>query len=599
MEHYIVSARKYRPITFESVVGQRSLTDMLRNAIRTNHLAHAYLFCGPRGVGKTTCARIFARTINCSNLTADSDACNECPSCRAFNAQQSFNYHELDAASNNSVDDIRTLIQEVQIPPQDGKYSVFVIDEVHMLSTAAFNALLKTLEEPPAHAIFIMATTEKHKVLPTILSRCQVFDFSRITVADIISHLAYVAKTEGYEADESALAVVARKADGGMRDALSVFDQLATFCTDEQGHTKITYDKAINVLNVLDTDYYFRLVDMALNADVSSALLLLNEVLNKGFDGANFLAGFASHLRDVLVAKDPQTIILLETSESIRRQYAGQAAKCAAVWLFRVLDIVGSTEAAYRTARDKRLTLELMLIKLCRLLANDSQPQTGSQPQTVNRQPANAATQRVATAANSAQQATSATPASSKQPVASQPAASIKQPVANNIQRAPMQGMSAMPGIPTIPIPGGPAPTATPQPMVAQQPQQQETPQNAPFTEEQMAEAWRLMCKQLFAEDKINQALLSNIAIQKKDELTYEVQLPNKLLQQEITNNHLAKMHGFLRKTLRNTGVNIIIGLEEVQTEQVAYTAAEKMQVLLKLNPELSTLTSELGLIVQ
>ena len=592
MEHYIVSARKYRPITFESVVGQRSLTDMLRNAIRTNHLAHAYLFCGPRGVGKTTCARIFAKTINCRNLTADSDACNECESCKAFNEQHSFNYHELDAASNNSVDDIRTLIQEVQIPPQDGKYSVFVIDEVHMLSTSAFNALLKTLEEPPAHAIFIMATTEKHKVLPTILSRCQVFDFSRITVADIIAHLAYVARTEGYEAEESALAVVARKADGGMRDALSVFDQLATFCTDEQGHTNITYEKAINVLNVLDTDYYFRLVDIALASDVSASLLLLNEVLCKGFDGANFLSGFASHLRDVLVAKDPQTIILLETSETIRRQYAEQAAKCAATWLFKLLDLVGNTEVTYRTARDKRLTLELMLVKLCQLSTVSGQPAAISHQQSVISGQQTVVSQQQSVVSQQ-QSVVSQQPAAT---VAPQPVAVKPQP---KVSTQPAAGVVM--GIPTIKIPGVPStPSAAAQPpSSATQQQVPQAAQNVPFTEEQMAEAWRLMCKQVFADDRINQALLSNIAIKKTDELTYEVPMPNKLLQEEISSKHLGKMHSFLRKQLQNTALTIVISLNAASQERIAYTAEEKMQVLLKLNPELKEMTGDFGLIVK
>ena len=313
-QKYIVSARKYRPSTFESVVGQKALTETLRNAIRSNHLAHAYLFCGPRGVGKTTCARIFAKTINCLSPTADHDACNQCESCVAFNEQRSFNIHELDAASNNSVDDIRHIIDEVRIPPQIGKYSVFIIDEVHMLSAAAFNALLKTLEEPPAHAIFILATTEKHKVLPTILSRCQVFDFSRITIADIVGHLQYVAGQEGVTVSEEALNVVAQKADGGMRDALSIFDQLVTFCGKE-----ITYEQTIASLNVLDTEYYFRLVDAALRADISSALLLFDEILGKGFDAGHFVSGFTTHLRNVLVSKDAATVSLLEVYQRLSR----------------------------------------------------------------------------------------------------------------------------------------------------------------------------------------------------------------------------------------------------------------------------------------
>ena len=320
MDNYVVSARKYRPQTFESVVGQQALTQTLQNAIRQNRLAHAYLFCGPRGVGKTTCARIFAKTINCLNPQNGFDACNECESCKAFNEQRSFNIHELDAASNNSVEDIRNLIDQVRIPPQIGKYSVYIIDEVHMLSAGAFNALLKTLEEPPSYAIFILATTEKHKVLPTILSRCQVYDFNRITVQDTIAYLQKVAASEGVTADEGALNVVAQKADGGMRDALSIFDQLVAFCGNN-----ITYERTIEVLNVLNADYYFKLVEQALQHDVKGALLLLNEVLNHGFDAGLFITGLAQHLRDVLVSKDPQTITLLETGDAIRQRYAAQA----------------------------------------------------------------------------------------------------------------------------------------------------------------------------------------------------------------------------------------------------------------------------------
>ena len=311
MENYIVSARKYRPSTFDSVIGQRALTTTLKNAIVSGKLAHAYLFCGPRGVGKTTCARIFAKTINCQHLSADGEACNECESCMAFNEQRSYNIFELDAASNNSVDDIRNLIEEVRIPPQIGKYKVYIIDEVHMLSAAAFNAFLKTLEEPPKHAIFILATTEKHKLLPTILSRCQIYDFNRIGVNDIIEHLQYVAAKEGVKAEPDALMVIAQKADGGMRDALSIFDQVVSFT---QGN--ITYKSAIDNLNVLDYEYYFQLTDMLLTNKVSDALLLFNTVLQKGFDGNHFITGLASHFRDLLVSKDASTLSLLEVSDN-------------------------------------------------------------------------------------------------------------------------------------------------------------------------------------------------------------------------------------------------------------------------------------------
>ncbi len=591
MDQYIVSARKYRPITFESVVGQRSLTEMLRNAIRSNHLAHAYLFCGPRGVGKTTCARIFAKTINCQNLTPESDACNECDSCKSFNAQQSFNYHELDAASNNSVDNIRDLIKEVLIPPQDGKYSVFVIDEVHMLSTAAFNALLKTLEEPPAHVIFIMATTEKHKVLPTILSRCQVFDFSRITVSDIIEHLKYVARTEGYTVEDSALAVVAKKADGGMRDALSVFDQLATYCTDAEGLTNITYEKTIQVLNVLDTDYYFRLVNIILSGDISAALLLLNEILEKGFDSANFLSGFASHLRDILVSKDPQTASLLETSESIRAQYVQQAKSCSAMWLFKVLDAVSTAEFNHRTARDKRLTVELLLVRLCSFVQAQAVTQSAEQPQPLPNIPAQPRP-------NVAPQP--------KPNVAPQPKPNVApQPKPNVAPQAKPNVASPLPGIPTIPT-MPPMQSSAAQASVMQsasvqpssQPANINTDNQRPFTEEQMADAWKLMCRQLFANDKINLALLSNISIKKKSELVYEVQLPNKILQEEISAQH-SRMLRFLKEQLHNGQIQLEVGVEEQQQTTVAYTAEEKMNVLLQLNPELQNMRTELGLIIE
>ena len=325
MENFIVSARKYRPDSFDTVVAQSSITGTLKNAIKKSQLAHAYLFCGPRGIGKTTCARIFAKTINCSNLSHEVEACNECESCKAFNSSRSFNIHELDAASNNSVEDIRSLIDQVRIPPQVGKYSVYIIDEVHMLSSQAFNAFLKTLEEPPKHAIFILATTEKHKIIPTILSRCQIFDFNRISVSDITAHLEYVAKKEGVSAENEALNVIAQKADGAMRDALSIFDQVVSFSGKD-----ITYQNVISNLNVLDYDYYFRLVDHFLKNEVADVLLIFDEILNHGFDGHHFITGLCSHLRDLLVCSDKQTVQLLEVGGEIRERYKVQAATCPA-----------------------------------------------------------------------------------------------------------------------------------------------------------------------------------------------------------------------------------------------------------------------------
>lgn len=363
MESFIVSARKYRPATFKSVVGQSALTTTLKNAIKSNHLAHAYLFCGPRGVGKTTCARIFAKTINCANLTEDFEACNECESCKSFNEQRSYNIHELDAASNNGVDDIRSLTDQVRIPPQMGKYSVYIIDEVHMLSSGAFNAFLKTLEEPPAHAIFILATTEKHKIIPTILSRCQIYDFNRISVTDTVNHLKYVAEQEEVSIDNNALNVIAQKSDGGMRDALSIFDQLVSFCG-----SNITYQKVIENLNVLDYEYYFKLVDCFLQSNVTEALLIFNEILNKGFEAQHFITGLSSHLRDILVSKDANTVQLLEVGNEISEKYKHQAASCPTPFIFSALNISNECDLNYRLSKNKRLLVELALIKMCQII---------------------------------------------------------------------------------------------------------------------------------------------------------------------------------------------------------------------------------------
>ncbi len=374
MSEYIVSARKYRPMTFDTVVGQSAIATTLKNAIRAGKLAHAYLFCGPRGVGKTTCARIFAKTINCLSPRADGEACNECESCQAFNEQRSLNIHELDAASNNSVDDIRSLIEQVRIPPQIGKYKVFIIDEVHMLSTQAFNAFLKTLEEPPVHAIFILATTEKHKILPTILSRCQIYDFQRMTIDDTVRHLASVAEKEGYTYEPTALNVIAQKADGGMRDALSIFDQVVSYSGGN-----ITYQRVIENLNVLDYDYYFRLVDDMLEQKISDCLLLYNEVLGKGFEGGPFISGLASHLRDLLVSRDAQTSQLLEASNEIRQRYVEQAQRCKVKWLYRAIRLCNDCDQAYRTSRNKRLQVELTLIE-CAQATNDDDASAGRRP---------------------------------------------------------------------------------------------------------------------------------------------------------------------------------------------------------------------------
>ena len=372
---YIVSARKYRPITFDTVVGQAALTTTLKNAVKSGKLAHAYLFCGPRGVGKTTCARIFAKAINCQNPTADGEACNACESCQSFNEQRSLNIFELDAASNNSVEHIKTLMEQTRIPPQLGKYKVFIIDEVHMLSTAAFNAFLKTLEEPPAHVIFILATTEKHKILPTILSRCQIYDFERMTVRNTVDHLKHVAEKEGITYEEEALAVIAEKADGGMRDALSIFDQAVSFC---QGN--ITYQKVIEDLNVLDSENYFQIIDLSINNKVSDIMVLLNSIINKGFDGGLLIQGLAKHVRNVLMAKDPQTLPLLEVSDQQRQHYQDQAKKTETRFLYQALRLMNQCDINYRQSSNKRLLVELTLIEIAQITQPDDGVSAGRRP---------------------------------------------------------------------------------------------------------------------------------------------------------------------------------------------------------------------------
>ena len=540
MDNYVVSARKYRPQT-----------------------AHAYLFCGPRGVGKTTCARIFAKTINCLNPQNGFDACNECESCKAFNEQRSFNIHELDAASNNSVEDIRNLIDQVRIPPQIGKYSVYIIDEVHMLSAGAFNALLKTLEEPPSYAIFILATTEKHKVLPTILSRCQVYDFNRITVQDTIAYLQKVAASEGVTADEGALNVVAQKADGGMRDALSIFDQLVAFCGNN-----ITYERTIEVLNVLNADYYFKLVEQALQHDVKGALLLLNEVLNHGFDAGLFITGLAQHLRDVLVSKDPQTITLLETSDAIRQRYAAQAQLCAPVWIFQALDILNTCDINYRTAKNKRLTVELALIKLTQLGVPQNIPAAQPTPQTS--QPGTPRTTSTPTAPS--------TPADkpAPQPTA-QPAAAPVMP------KIPKIGLGLGPKKKEEPAAEAPKPAAEPQ-----------APQNNPFTADQLRDAWVGLATTHKEELRLRE-LIENYIPTLVEENMAQIQMPNPWQLSQMR-SAMPKLMAELRQKLKNDLLTVQLVLAEYNQEQMAFTADEKYAVMAQANPVLAQLKENLDL---
>ena len=582
---YIVSARKYRPTTFESVVGQHALTETLRNSIRQGKLAHAYLFCGPRGVGKTTCARIFAKTINCQNPTSTHDACNQCESCTAFNEQRSFNIHELDAASNNSVEDIRNLIDQVRIPPQIGKYSVYIIDEVHMLSAGAFNALLKTLEEPPSYAIFILATTEKHKVLPTILSRCQVYDFQRITVAQ-----------EGISATEDALNVVAQKADGGMRDALSIFDQLVAFCGDT-----LTYERAIEVLNVLDTEYYFRLTDMCLKSDVKGALLLLNEVLNKGFDAANFVSGFAKHLRDVLVAHDTATINLIETSDAIRQHYKQQAAYTPAVWIFKALDIIVDSETAYRTSKNKRLTVELMLIRLANLAAP-------AQPATKEALPAQQVTAQAAKPAPQPKPAQTLNPSNTQtfKPSNAQPAQAAPQ----------MPQMPQMPNIPNLPnIPsigalsgeaGQSSVSASGVPTNNMQwgassglsgEAGQNTQRNTPFTADQLNGAW-VGLKSTFKKEQRLVAMLDAHRPRLIDDHTALITFVNPWQEEEFK-KFSRQILTILRDNLQNDTLLLQTVVAENMAPKRAYTAEEKYRVLQEQNPYLADFKKQFDMLLE
>ena len=574
MENYIVSARKYRPTTFESVVGQQALTQTLRNAIRSNRLAHAYLFCGPRGVGKTTCARIFAKTINCLTPTAEHEACNQCESCTAFNEQRSYNIHELDAASNNSVDDIRSLIDQVRIPPQIGKYSVYIIDEVHMLSQGAFNALLKTLEEPPSYAIFILATTEKHKILPTILSRCQVYDFTRIMVADTIRHLQYVAQKEGITVGEQALNVVAQKADGGMRDALSIFDQLVAFCGKE-----ISYEQAIEVLNVLNSDYYFRMVDAALQASVGDALLLLNEVLQKGFDAGHFITGLAQHLRDVLVSKDAATAQLLETSDAIRQQYQQQATRCNARWIFNALDIVNTCDVQFRTAKNKRLTVELALVKLCRLvetpvtnnqapIANSPSPQSPSRP-----------------IASSPQSPSRPAPQSAPQPAAApKPAPQASKP-------APPMAMPSLGNLGTLGVKKentAAAPTATAEAAPAA------PTRNNPFTADQLFDAWAGLVQHFPGEERLI-AMLNTLVPELVTPELCRITVANPWQKQEFA-KFGKRVMDLVRDALKNDLLKLQVEVGEYKKTTRAYTAAEKYKVLVDMNPHLAELRTRMNL---
>ena len=583
MDNYIVSARKYRPSTFRSVVGQKSLSTTLKNAIQSNKLAHAYLFCGPRGVGKTSCARIFAKTINCLNPTADGEACNACESCRAFNEQRSYNIHELDAASNNSVDDIRTLIDQVRIPPPIGKYKVFIIDEVHMLTTAAFNAFLKTLEEPPHHALFILATTEKHKVLPTILSRCQIYDFSRISIADMVEHLQYVSSQEGVTAEPEALNVIAQKADGGMRDALSIFDQVVSFTNGN-----ITYQAVIDNLNVLDYEYYFRLTDAILSGNVRASLLILNEILGKGFDGQNIITGLAGHFRDLLVCRDESTLVLFEVGASIRERYKEMAKHCPDQLLFKAIELANTCDLNYRASRNKRLLLELTLIQLCQLtqVAADDKKKALIEP--------------IAGTNPASQAVNSGKPQQPPQAPSVTAAAGAPQVMSTHMP-------SSVPAPPPSTAPNPVRRTARPmgismKEIGVEKPKQQTVQQATTnvkevvtsFDNDSLVREW-----DNYAATIDKKVYLKNTMINCKPTLQenyyFEVAVHNPGQQEELINNAIHILP-FLRQHLTNSRIQMRVRIVEGNEKHLAYTSTEKLELLMKINPTLGRLRDEFNL---
>ena len=604
MENYIVSARKYRPSTFESVVGQHALTTTLKNAIATNKLAHAYLFCGPLGVGKTTCARIFAKTINCMSPTAEGEACNQCESCTAFNEQRSYNIHELDAASNNSVDDIRQLVEQVRIPPQIGKYKVYIIDEVHMLSASAFNAFLKTLEEPPRHAIFILATTEKHKILPTILSRCQIYDFNRISVEDTVAHLAYVASKEGITAEPEALNIIALKADGGMRDALSIFDQVVSFTGGN-----ITYQSVIENLNVLDYEYYFRLTDHFLENKVCDALLLLNDVLNKGFDGSHFITGLSSHFRDLLVSKDPATLPLLEVGASIRQRYQEQAQKCPLPFLYRAMKLCNDCDLNYRTSKNKRLLVELTLIQVAQITAEGDDAASGHSPKQ--------AIKPIFTQPAPAQQSQAA-------PVAPRPQASIKSqtapattPVTNTAatttnsvphttptaillaqgkeeKKVPVMKMSGL-GV-SIKRPKAEEEeeeTKSTTTTTAQQAAQPE--EDYIFNERDVNYYWQEYAGRMPKEQVAIAKRMQNMRVTLLNDTTFEAVVDNEIVSKEFT-AMIPHLQEYLRARLKNRKVTMTVRISAPTEKVHAYGRVEKFQMMVQKNDALLQLKNEFGL---
>ena len=579
MDNFIVSARKYRPATFDMVVGQDTITTTLRNAIKNNLLAQAYLFCGPRGVGKTTCARIFAKTINCSDIGPDGEACDKCESCTSFNSQASFNIHELDAASNNSVDDIRNLTDQVRIPPQIGRFSVYIIDEVHMLSTQAFNAFLKTLEEPPSHAIFILATTEKHKIIPTILSRCQIFDFNRINVDDIVQRLSWVAGNEGVNAEHEALHVIATKADGAMRDALSIFDQIVSF-----SGKNITYADVIANLNVLDYEYYFRITAAAMEGNVTSVLLTFNEILNKGFDGYNFMAGLNNHLRDLLVSRDEATVKLLETSPSIRQRYREQATGAPLQFIYEALDIGSQCMLNFRASKNQRLHVELALLRMSNLSAATGQEEVKKKADsslTDEEQDFKVAPpQRTHAAPQPApsQSAPSAPASDGTDTLRQKPAATADEPKKVSIRNI----ISAAKSRENI--------VSEPQPDMVS------VAADSDFTPEELRDAWTGFAEEIKEDSPRISVTLLAVTPELLPDRTILLKLDNLTLKEAFDHNFKPRLEGHLRRTLKNDTIRLQTMVEATERGEILYSPEQKFNHLATRNPALRDLKKTFNL---
>ena len=587
MENFVVSARKYRPALFDSVVGQSHITTTLKNAIRTNHLAQAFLFCGPRGVGKTTCARILAKTINCQNLTHEAEACGECESCKSFQNNASFNIHELDAASNNSVDDIRNLIDQVRYPPQSGRYKIYIIDEVHMLSTSAFNAFLKTLEEPPAYAIFILATTEKHKILPTILSRCQIFDFNRIQIGDMTQHLANIAAKEGIIAEWSALELISQKADGGLRDALSMFDLNVTFSKDNTLH----YAEVLENLHILDYDYYFKMTDALMESKVAEAYLLFDEILKKGFDGHQFVVGLLEHFRNLLVCKDPVTVKLLQVSESVQQKYLEQSAKANFSFLASGLSIGSQCDLNYKSAKNQKLHVEITLLKLAHIphVLNLSALPTVE---------GGAAGKPSIDSPAVAQQPISAPTATSQVPsaVPSQPNNASAGSVSTNpapVGAIPKVNLGGLKSTANLGKPVGETPKVSSAPMPVLE--EKQVVQNKTFTKEQLKVQWDSFVKWLEARERFSEYVILNRDFTLEG-TTIHLAVDNEIQVELLTTALRTEVLTHLRKAMQNSTIHIEVSILKEEEKPMIYTQAEKFKFLANKNPALNDLRNALGL---